>query len=306
MVIPGDAEAIALWGLDNTDQFKGTRCTQAAALRGGNAGMKWALGAALDGGKDQTVQRQLEATVRSDQQLTQQVAAAIVVAWDRQLDHSARKARSRVARSTEGRRNGFDGWPNAQAAQIAGLDDLMDRAWDALVGSLTTIFAEYAKTQASLVAAVDEIGATSVRAAILARVPGIVNSLTAFLDQRARDFITGEVPFAPQDFNAGRTVSAWLSGSSGAPAGFTFAELTSGQFATALTTAQEAILAAAVIMPQRTFTWIHSFYGAPTVPFPPHEAIDGDTFTAAETETLDLFPGDHVGCRCEMVPDWSF
>lgn len=301
-----DVESIALWGLDNAEQFNGSRCTVTAALRGGNAGLQWAMAAAMNDGRSMLVRDQLVASSRTDQQLTAAVATAIAVAWDRQLDHAARKARSRIGRSTEGRGVDFLGWPNARAAQIAGLDDLMDRAWDAFVGSVTAIFQDYARTQASIVAAVDALGAESVRRAIMARVPNIVNALTGFLEQRARDYMTGEVVYAPQDFAAARTVSAWVAGSGGEPTSFAFRDLSEGVFAVALTTAQEAILAASADPIERFFTWIHSFYGAPLRPFIPHEELDGTVLSSGDVQLLTLFPSDHVGCRCELLPDWSY
>lgn len=301
---PEDREMLALWSLDHSVEYKGDRCTVAAALRGGNAGMRWAVTAALSG-RGEVVTQQLVATVRSDQQLTQQVSAAIMVAWDRQIDHSARKARARLTRSTEGRTIDFIGWPNRDAAQFAGIDDLMDRAWDAFVVTMTAVLSEYARTQASIVSVVDALGAESVARAIKARIESVINALTGFLDSRARAFIVGEIPYAPQDFAAARTVSAWMSGASGAPVGFAFNELVLGQFSTGLSTAQAALLAATPDHLERTFTWMHSFYGAPLQAFPPHEAVDGETFTATEVGTLSLFPGDHIGCRCELIPDWS-
>lgn len=303
--LPDDRQDLALWCLDNSEQFEGNRCTVTAALRGGNSGMRWAITAALNSDTD-TVHTQLDATVRSDQQLIQQIAAAIHVAWDRQLDHAARKARSRLTRSTQGREIDFIGWPNAEAAQFAGVDDLMDRAWDAFVASLTLLFADYARTQASYVAVVDDLGAESVRRMIAARVPAIINALTGFLDSRARSYLVGDVVFAPQDFAAARAVAAWLSGASSSPEGFTFSELAVGRFATGLSSAQEALLAAVAEQPERLFTWVHSFYGAPLVPFPPHEQLDGAVITAAEASVMTLHPGDHINCRCELVPLWGF
>lgn len=301
---PDDREMLALWSLDHGPEYKGDRCTVAAALRGGNAGMRWAVTAAL-GGRSEIVVQQLVSTVRSDHQLTQQVSAAIMVAWDRQIDHSARKARARLTRSTEGRTIDFIGWPNRDAAQFAGIDDLMDRAWDAFVVTMTGVLSEYARTQASIVGVVDSLGADSVLRAVKARIESVINALTGFLDSRARSFIVGEIPYAPQDFAAARTVTAWMSGASGAPVGFAFNELVLGQFSTNLSTAQEALLAATPDALMRMFTWVHSFYGAPLHAFPPHEGIDGESFSAAEVATLTLFPGDHIGCRCELIPDWG-
>lgn len=304
--LPDDREQIALWCLDHGDQFESHRYTATAGLRGGNAGMRWAMTAALTGIVDPAlVEAQLGETVRSDQMLIPMVAAAIRVGWDRQMDHAARKARSRLMRSTEGKQIDFIGWPNPEAARRVGVDDLMDRAWDALVASLTGMFIDYARTQAAIVAVADATAAESVRNLIQARVPVVINALVGFLDQRAREFVFGEVPFEPQDFAAARTITSWLSGASPAPEGFSFEELSIARFTTGLSTAQEALLALLVNRLSRAFVWVHSFYGQPRVPFPPHEAISGQTFSQTEMASLLLFPGDHVGCLCELIPVWT-
>lgn len=304
--LPGDRPDIALWSLDNTDQYTDTRCTLTAALRGGRAGMRWAMTAALTGIVDPLlVEAQLAETVRSDQMLVPQIAAAIATSWDRMLDHAGRKARLRLMKSGVARRIEFKGWPNAEAARAAGVDDLVDTAWDALVITLTGLFAGYARTQAALVETADPLSAEIVHQAINSEVAAAVNALVAFLDLRARQFLTGEVVYAPATFDIARVVGGWVSGAGGKPTGFTVDALVEAQFVTGTSTAQVALLGLLVTNMERTFTWIHGFYGAPLKPFIPHLEMDGQTFTESEFGSLSVEPGDHVGCLCEVVPGWT-
>lgn len=52
------------------------------------------------------------------------------------------------------------------------------------------------------------------------------------------------------------------------------------------------------------FRWVHSFYGRPETPFPPHLALNGDVFDSPADVPGGWFPGDHPYCRCELV--WTF
>lgn len=305
-VMPEDREVIALWCLDNQDQFRTKQSTLAASLRGGVPGMRWAMLAAATGVVDPAViEAQLAETVRSDQMLVPQVATAIMVAWDRMLDHSARKARSRLRRSAEWRRIELGSWPNPQVARLVGLDDLLDGTWDAFVGTLTAIFNQYARTQAAVVAVADASAAEAVRQAISARIVDIVNTLTSFLDIRARQFLSGETPFEPQDFAAARTITAWLSGAGGSPEGFGFDQLNVSRPEIGLSTAQTALLGLLASRLTRTFTWVHGFFGQPITPFVPHEELDRQSFTEAELVRLPVFINDHPGCHCALIPSWS-
>lgn len=303
---PGDREAIALFCLDNGEQFQPNRCTVTAGLRGGSAGMRWAMTAALTGIVDPVlIEQRLTETVRHDQQTLPAIAAMISSSWDRMIDHSGRKARMRLNRSSEGRRMEFVGWPNPEAARRAGVDELVDGAWDSFVTSLTTLFAAYTRTQRALVATVDPDAADVVAHAIEGRVATIVNSLVAFLDLRARQFVTGEVPFRPADFDIARVVTGWLSGANNGASGFTVDELANAQFPTGITTAQAALMGLIASRLTRMFTWAHSYYGVPLTPFEPHLALDGQTFTESEFGLLHEQPGSHVGCLCEIVPSWT-
>lgn len=44
--------------------------------------------------------------------------------------------------------------------------------------------------------------------------------------------------------------------------------------------------------------WVHSFYGKPETPFPPHVELDGQTFNTLADIPGGMHPGDHQGCRC--------
>lgn len=268
--------------------------------------MRWAMLAALAGIVDPlVVESQLAEAERSDQMLTPQIAATIASAWDKMIDHTGRKARSRLTRSSNGQRIDFNGWPNRQAALTANVDYLLEGVWDAMVVSLSTLFAGYARTQAAIVAAADGAAGEQVRNAIDARVASIVNALVAFLDQRARQFITGEVPFRPAEFEIARTVTGWAAGSDGPPSGFTVDELVHARFLTGTTTAQAALISLLATKLTRSIMWMHDFYGVPAKPFEPHLELDGQVFTEAEFGALPLSPGDHVGCLCETVSVWS-
>lgn len=48
--------------------------------------------------------------------------------------------------------------------------------------------------------------------------------------------------------------------------------------------------------------WVHSFFGIPGTPFPPHVALDGARFDSPDDLPGNLFPGDHNGCRCAIRP----
>jgi hypothetical protein len=61
------------------------------------------------------------------------------------------------------------------------------------------------------------------------------------------------------------------------------------------------------------YVWVHGFYGEPTTIFEPHLNLDGVTTTdpdgdpafyndEAWPEERMFFPGDHLGCSCELVP----
>lgn len=51
-----------------------------------------------------------------------------------------------------------------------------------------------------------------------------------------------------------------------------------------------------------TFEWMHSFFGRPQTPYPPHLALDGEVFASPSDVPGGLFPGDHAWCRCALVP----
>lgn len=48
--------------------------------------------------------------------------------------------------------------------------------------------------------------------------------------------------------------------------------------------------------------WVHSFYGSPETPFPPHLALDGTEFSSLAEIAGGWFPGDHKWCRCGIRP----
>ena len=48
--------------------------------------------------------------------------------------------------------------------------------------------------------------------------------------------------------------------------------------------------------------WVHSFYGRPETPFPPHLALDGTEFSSLAEIAGGWFPGDHKWCRCGIRP----
>ena len=59
------------------------------------------------------------------------------------------------------------------------------------------------------------------------------------------------------------------------------------------------------------YRWVHGFYGEPTRPFEPHDALDGAEGDSPEADIFlnadpfpdgDYFaPGDHEGCLCELI-----
>jgi hypothetical protein len=73
--------------------------------------------------------------------------------------------------------------------------------------------------------------------------------------------------------------------------------------------------------PLTEYVWVHAFYGEPQRRFEPHYRLDGERFTGGPTEDgrspveeddrlvndTDwpeqpyYFPGDHLGCTCELV-----
>ena len=126
------------------------------------------------------------------------------------------------------------------------------------------------------------------------------------MDTRMREYLLGDVPYVPQDFLAARAVASWVSGALPAPDGFTFVDLASvGKMTvTRISTVQGTLAALADVMLRRDLRWVHGFYGQPMQPFQPHEDVDGMEMTEAQAATLPVFPGDHVGCRCELVASW--
>lgn len=64
--------------------------------------------------------------------------------------------------------------------------------------------------------------------------------------------------------------------------------------------------------PMTEYVWVHGFYGQPKTIFEPHERLDGHRTTDPENDDTFLnidawpeadryFPGDHLGCTCELV-----
>lgn len=64
--------------------------------------------------------------------------------------------------------------------------------------------------------------------------------------------------------------------------------------------------------PLTEYRWVHAFYGEPKDPFDPHAALDGIITTDPENdpafyndaewpENRIFYPGDHLGCTCELV-----
>lgn len=60
------------------------------------------------------------------------------------------------------------------------------------------------------------------------------------------------------------------------------------------------------------YRWVHGFYGDPKTTFEPHVRLDGEEFIDTESdprlvndgdwpETTFFYPGDHLGCTCELV-----
>ena len=67
------------------------------------------------------------------------------------------------------------------------------------------------------------------------------------------------------------------------------------------------------------YVWVWGFYGEPTTPFDPHQALGDRDFTTTDPEhDPDLYnegepfldgdlyqPGDHLGCTCEWISQLS-
>lgn len=300
-----DLQEVALWHLDHPDDIRPTRVTAAAGLRGGRRAVSWAM-ASLS--IDIDIASLLDASSRADAQLITQLSAAIALAWQRTLDHAAIKAGQRLKRSTEWQTIEFAGWPNRDVATKVGVDDLLHNAWQSFQVTIDQILGDYQRTQVSIVDTADPLLAAQVGRAIGDRSRDASAALVTFLDERARDFMTNRVPYQPQDFLAARATAAWVSGALPAPAGFAFIDLAAlGKVGiTQQTSSEQALLASSPVPLVMTLEWQHGFYGAPLTPMPAHEDADGSVYTLAEADLLSIWPGDHVGCRCELVPTWSY
>lgn len=74
-------------------------------------------------------------------------------------------------------------------------------------------------------------------------------------------------------------------------------------------------------VPMTDYVWVHGFYGEPKRVFEPHRDLNGEHFTGGPAtgdrspveeddrllnttgwpETSHYFPGDHLGCTCELI-----
>jgi len=220
--------------------------------------------------------------------------AQVMLAERRALEHAERKARVKLSAGTAER---FKGFPDTRAVNAAGgVGALLDGAWTAVTESMKGAVIDASREKAAILSTVTTSADAEVQAEQYRR-RGLeaVAFLLALLARRTEGKITGDRKI-PNVGPAIRRASQFVEGASGS----LDQEPHPGP-----PRIPPDVLAVINAQPELriAWTWIHSFYGVPQVPFDPHVDIDGNIFTAVELEDLSWFPGDHHGCLCENIPE---
>lgn len=225
------------------------------------------------------------------------LATQASLAERRAIEHAERKTRSKLQGQTAARFNGF---PDMRAVNsVGGVTALLDGAWTAVSDSMRASITDASNEKTAILS----IAVTQSEADVQAeqyRRRGIEATafLLSLLAARAEGRISGEKRIPPLG-PAIRRASQFIEGASGS----LDQEPHKGP-----PRLPPDVLSVVIAAPDQrlSWTWIHSFYGVPMQPFDPHVEIDAEIFSSAELEDLNWFPGDHVGCLCETIPEMGF
>lgn len=215
----------------------------------------------------------------------------------RAIEHAERKTRSKLRGQTAERFNGF---PDMRAVNsVGGVAAMLDGAWTAVNDSMKASVTDASREKAAILAASVSQAEAEVQAEQYRR-RGIEATafLLSLLAARAEGRISGEKRIPPLG-PAIRRASQYIEGASGS------LDQDPHKGPPRLPPDVFAVVSAA---PEQrlAWTWIHSFYGVPIQPFDPHVEIDANIYSSAELEDINWFPGDHVGCLCETIPELGF